>query len=83
MPTHVPNTTLYNKHLAPPHNTCEVPDSPGGRISGEAMIAESHGAWDWAPLPSDPEPGIAVSLVEFEPVKPKSQPKPSTSSKGS
>lgn len=62
---------LYHKHLEPPSNVCEVPDTPDGRLSGETMIRESQGAWQWAPEPEDPEPGLAPEPVEYAPVKPK------------
>lgn len=63
----VPSTTLWNKNLIPPHNVCEVPDSPGGRISGETLIAQSDG-WDWLPEPIDQGPGLAPAPAMFEPV---------------
>jgi hypothetical protein len=69
MPEHVPSTQLYNKHLEPPANVCEVPDSIGGRISGETLIEQSDGAWQWAPEPADPEPGLAPEPVEYVPVE--------------
>lgn len=78
MPDHVPNTKLYNKNLSPPNNTCTVPDSIGGRISGEALIRESDGAWQWEPETPEPTPGLAPESVQYEPVpkpKPKSKPK--------
>jgi hypothetical protein len=78
MPTHVPNTVLFNKHLEPPHNKATVPDSRGGLISGETLIAQNNG-WDWAPSEAEPPPGEQARAVEFRPVVPAaSEPDPST-----
>lgn len=66
MPEHVPNTVLYNKNLEPPNNLAEVPDSNGGRISGEALIAQDVG-WAWVPLPDEPPQGEQPKAVEFVP----------------
>lgn len=72
---HVPNIVLYNRFLDPPHNTATVPDSPGGRLSGETMIGDGSTGWDWAPLPADPGPGRQAQPVEYAPVaKPKARP---------
>lgn len=70
MPEHVPNTTLYNRFLEPPNNIAHVPDSHGGRISGETLIGDGSTGWAWAPLPEDPPPGLSQAPVEYVPVEP-------------
>lgn len=59
MPIHVPNTVLVHRDLPAPTNTTTVPDTPDGRLSGETLIKDSMGAWDWAPLPPEANPGEA------------------------
>lgn len=59
MPEHVPNTVLVHRDLPAPTNTTTVPDTRDGYLSGLTLIQDSGGAWDWAPLPPDAEPGLA------------------------
>lgn len=77
---HVPNTTLYNKRLPPAHNTTEVPDSPGGLLSGQTLIGDGSTGWDWAPLPEDPGPAEQARPVEYAPVE-RDKPKTARSTK--